>query len=237
MTHPPNPRARRPRGGDPQPGPPRNAGWLSRCGGFLRRPDRRSAQVLQNVAGLGPGPECRHRHGCLGRYRVPEPGPVLVYWPRTLADRAATRRGHGPASRPELKQVEIQVITAPTLRLDQRGIASNCSRRPSGSGRGCCCWIRWSDCTGLTKQRQRSGRTAAYIRTLQRQLDLSVILVHHTRKNGAAGIAAGQALRGSSDLHAFGDSNLYLQAPRSVCSCPANTAPRRRRRRCTWNWS
>jgi hypothetical protein len=51
----------------------------------------------------------------------------------------------------------------------------------------------------------------AYIRALQRQLDLSVILVHHTRKNGAAGIAAGQALRGSSDLHAFGDSNLYLK--------------------------
>ena len=37
------------------------------------------------------------------------------------------------------------------------------------------------------------------------------ILVHHTRKNGAAGVAAGQALRGSSDLRAFGDSNLYLQ--------------------------
>jgi hypothetical protein len=51
----------------------------------------------------------------------------------------------------------------------------------------------------------------AYIRTLQRQLDLSVILVHHTRKNAAGGIAAGQALRGSSDLHAFGDSNLYLK--------------------------
>ena len=50
----------------------------------------------------------------------------------------------------------------------------------------------------------------AYIRELQRQLDLSVMLVHHTRKN-AAGVAAGQSLRGSGDLHAFGDSNLYLR--------------------------
>ena len=33
----------------------------------------------------------------------------------------------------------------------------------------------------------------------------------HTRKNAPAGIAAGQGLRGSSDLHAFGDSNLYLR--------------------------
>jgi hypothetical protein len=40
--------------------------------------------------------------------------------------------------------------------------------------------------------------------------DLSVILVHHTRKN-AAGVAPGQSLRGSGDLHAFGDSNLYLR--------------------------
>ena len=35
--------------------------------------------------------------------------------------------------------------------------------------------------------------------------------MHHTRKNFADGAAAGQGLRGSSDIHAFGDSNLYLQ--------------------------
>ncbi len=46
---------------------------------------------------------------------------------------------------------------------------------------------------------------------MQRQLDLSVILVHHTRKNAATGVAAGQGLRGSGDIHAFGDSNLYLR--------------------------
>jgi hypothetical protein len=38
----------------------------------------------------------------------------------------------------------------------------------------------------------------AYFRSLQRQLDLSVVLVHHTRKNAAAGVAAGQGLRGSA---------------------------------------
>ena len=40
------------------------------------------------------------------------------------------------------------------------------------------------------------------------------MLVHHTRKNAAAGVAAGQGLRGSGDLHAFGDSNLYLRRTR-----------------------
>jgi hypothetical protein len=37
-----------------------------------------------------------------------------------------------------------------------------------------------------------------------------VLLVHHARK-GAAHLRAGQALRGSSELHAWGDSNLYLR--------------------------
>ena len=37
-----------------------------------------------------------------------------------------------------------------------------------------------------------------------------MLLVHHARK-GAAHLRAGQALRGSSELHAWGDSNLYLR--------------------------
>jgi hypothetical protein len=54
----------------------------------------------------------------------------------------------------------------------------------------------------------------AYFRSLQRRLDLSVVLVHQTRKNAAGGVAAGQGLRGSSGIHAFGDSNLYLRRTR-----------------------
>ena len=45
---------------------------------------------------------------------------------------------------------------------------------------------------------------------LARATDCAVLLVHHTRKAAAGGIA-GHALRGSSDLHAFGDTNLYLR--------------------------
>ena len=60
----------------------------------------------------------------------------------------------------------------------------------------------------------RAGEVAellAYFRSLQRELGLSVLLVHHTRKNAGDGVAAGQGLRGSGDIHAFGDSNLYLR--------------------------
>jgi len=50
----------------------------------------------------------------------------------------------------------------------------------------------------------------AYLRQLERELGVAVLLVHHARK-GAAHVRAGQALRGSSELHAWGDSNLYLR--------------------------
>lgn len=47
-----------------------------------------------------------------------------------------------------------------------------------------------------------------YVRGLQRRFDLAVVLVHHASKRHRA--QPGQSLRGSSDLHAIGDSNAYL---------------------------
>ena len=58
-----------------------------------------------------------------------------------------------------------------------------------------------------------SGEVApllAYLRELQRRYHVAVVLVHHARKGGAK-MRAGQALRGSSEFHAWGDSNLYLR--------------------------
>jgi hypothetical protein len=58
-----------------------------------------------------------------------------------------------------------------------------------------------------------SGEVApllAYLRELQRRFHVAVVLVHHARKGGAK-MRAGQALRGSSEFHAWGDSNLYLR--------------------------
>src|SRR5204862_2309568 len=58
-----------------------------------------------------------------------------------------------------------------------------------------------------------SGEVApllAFLRELQRRFHVSVVLVHHARKGGAK-MRAGQALRGSSEFHAWGDSNLYLR--------------------------
>ncbi len=153
---------------------------------------------------------------CLGRYAVPRAGPVLIY----LAEDAlpiVRERVEGMARHRglELIGVEIHVITAPSLRLDRqphrdRLLETSRRLRPR--------LLLLDPLVRLhAVDENDAGQVAellAYFRLLQRRLDLSVILVHHTRKNAPGGVAAGQGLRGSSDLHAFGDSNLYLRRVR-----------------------
>lgn len=166
---------------------------------------------------------------CLGKYAVPRSGPVLVYLAEdalsVVRERVAGMARHRGL---ELANVEIHVITAPTLRLDrephrQRLFQTAKQLRP-----------RLLLLDPLVRlhgiDENNAGEVAgllAYFRSLQRELDLSVVLVHHTRKNAAGGVAAGQGLRGSSDLHAFGDSNLYLRrtSQRLVLSSEHRAAP------------
>jgi hypothetical protein len=149
---------------------------------------------------------------CLGRYAVPRPGPVLIYLAedalavvRERVEGMARHRGLA------LERVEIHVITAPTLRLDRDPHRRQLQETVKRLQPRLLLLDPLVRLHGLDEN--NAGEVAgllAYIRALQRELDLSVMLVHHTRKN-AAGVAAGQSLRGSGDLHAFGDSNLYLR--------------------------
>jgi hypothetical protein len=150
---------------------------------------------------------------CLGRYAVSEAGPVLVYLAEDALP-AVRERVEGMAWHRglDLEGVEIHVITVPVLRLDQDRDRTRL----------------WETCRRLRPRllvldplvrlhgidENHAGDVAellGYFRSLQRQLGLSVVLVHHTRKNGGDGAVAGQGLRGSGDIHAFGDSNLYLR--------------------------
>lgn len=153
---------------------------------------------------------------CLGKYAVPRAGPVLVY----LAEDAlpiVRERVQGMARQRglDLDAIEIHVITAPTLRLDrgphgERLFETAKRIRPRLLLLDPLVRLHGIDENNATEVAQ----LLAYFRSLQRRLDLSVMLVHHTRKNVSGGVAAGQGLRGSSDLHAFGDSNLYLRRSR-----------------------
>ena len=150
---------------------------------------------------------------CLGKYAVPEPGPVLIY----LAEDAlpvVRRRVDGMAKHRglDLAGVEIHVITAPVLRLDRdpdrmRLLETTRRLRPRLLLLDPLVRLHGIDENNASEV----AALLAYFRSLQRQFDVSVLLVHHTRKNAAGGAAAGLGLRGSSDIHAFGDSNLYLR--------------------------
>jgi hypothetical protein len=61
-----------------------------------------------------------------------------------------------------------------------------------------------------------AGHVAAVLgllRKLQRDYGMAVALVHHARKGATT--TSGATLRGSGDLHAWGDSNLYLTPTRA----------------------
>ena len=128
----------------------------------------------------------------------------------------------------ELAAVDVHVITAATLQLDRephRGQLFQTARRLRPRLLLLDPLVRLH--TLDENHAQEVAGLLAYFRSLQRQLDLSVMLVHHTRKNAAKGVAAGQGLRGSSDIHAFGDSNLYLRRTREhlVLSSEHRAAP------------
>jgi len=166
---------------------------------------------------------------CLGKYAVPQPGPVLVYLAEdalpVVRERVAGMARHRGL---DLDDVQIHVITAPTLRLDRephRSALFDTAQRLRPRLLLLDPLVRLH---GIDEN--HAGEVAgllAYFRSLQRRLDLSVVLVHHTRKNAMGGAAAGQGLRGSSDLHAFGDSNLYLRRSRDrlVLSTEHRAAP------------
>lgn len=150
---------------------------------------------------------------CLGKYAVPERGPVLVYLAEDalpiVRERVAGMAQHRGL---DLDRVQIHVITVPILRLDREPHRTQLLETARRLRPRLLLLDPLVRLHGLDENHATEvAGLLAYFRSLQRQLDLSVILVHHTRKNAPAGIAAGQGLRGSGDLHAFGDSNLYLR--------------------------
>ena len=151
-------------------------------------------------------------YGSHSRFAVPHPGRVLLY-PAEDATHIVRRRLDGicAAAGVRLDQLDIQVITAPSLRLD---LDADRSRLEETVAQLKPRLLILDPFVRLHRiDENASGEVApllAFLRDLQRHHAISVVLVHHARK-AAAALRAGQALRGSSEFHAWGDSNLYLR--------------------------
>jgi hypothetical protein len=149
---------------------------------------------------------------CLGAYPPARRGKALLFLAEDADHVVRARleslcRHRGVA----LSALDLFVITTPTLRIDleveQRRLrATLAAVRPD--------LLLLDPLVRLHRRDENSAADVsallAFLRELQREFEAAVVLVHHTRKNGASN-QPGQALRGSGDLHAFGDSNLYLQ--------------------------
>jgi len=149
---------------------------------------------------------------CLRHFAVPQRGSVLLYAAEDALDVVRRRlAGIAASARVSFRALNVHVITVPTLRLDvhthrHRLRATVAAIRP-----------RLLVLDPFVRMHRVDENAAAevapllaYLRELQREHQVAVMLVHHARK-AAGRIRAGQALRGSSELHAWGDSNLYLR--------------------------
>ncbi len=149
---------------------------------------------------------------CLRHFSVPQPGRVLLYAAED-ALHVVRRRLEGicAAAACDLKDLDVHVITAPTVRLDQQADRTRLDETITQLKPRLLVLDPFVRLHRIDEN--ASGEVApllAYLRTLQRQHSLAVLVVHHARKS-AGNMRAGQALRGSSEFHAWGDSNLYLR--------------------------
>lgn len=148
---------------------------------------------------------------CLGRFAVPTQGRVLLY-PAEDALATVRRRLDGicAAQGIDFQKLPFWVITAPRFQLDiqtDREQLRETIEKLKPKLLILDPFVRLH-----SVDENASGEVAKLLqnlRYLQRTYKLAVALVHHAKK-GASLKRPGQALRGSSEFHAWGDSNLYL---------------------------
>jgi len=149
---------------------------------------------------------------CLRQFPVRRNGPVLLYPAEDSLGVVRERlEGICSAAGAALDALPLYVITAPRVLLDlpqdrERLRRTVADLKPV--------LLVLDPFIRLHRTDENASKEVApllgYLRELQREYRTAVLLVHHVRKR-AGKERPGQALRGSSDLHGWGDSNLYLR--------------------------
>ena len=148
----------------------------------------------------------------LRQFPVRRTGPVLLFPAEdSLAVGRQRLEGIAKAAQGGFDSLPVQVITAPTLRLDtepdrQRLAQTVREQQPVLLILDPLIRLHRVDENDATQM----AVLLSFLRQLQRQFQLAVLLVHHARKDSHSS-RPGQALRGSSELHGWGDSNLYMR--------------------------
>ena len=148
---------------------------------------------------------------CLRRFEADQPGPVLMFAAEDAGHIVRTRlQGIARAAGADFETLDIAVIDVPTLRLDHRNDRQRLQETMERIEPRLLVLDPLVRLHGVDENAVADiAPILGFLRDLQRRFETAVLLVHHSRKSGAT--RPGQALRGSSELHAWGDSNLYLR--------------------------
>ena len=147
---------------------------------------------------------------CLGRFDVAKPGAVLAYMAEDALPSIRKRiEGLCAHRKLNINRLNFHIITAPALRLDMQDDRDKLEQtihqlKPR--------MLLLDPLVRLHRLDENSSGDISgllsFLRCLSRSAALAIALVHHMSKNRRAQL--GQSLRGSGDLHAWGDSNAYL---------------------------
>lgn len=147
---------------------------------------------------------------CLDRFPVQNKGPTLVYLAEDAAPMVRERiAGICQHRLLDIQSLDLHIIDTPSLRLDldaDRTKLVNAIELLNPR------LLLLDPLVRLHHADENSSAEISallgFLREIQRRFNMAVILVHHMSKKNRAQL--GQALRGSGDLHAFGDCNAYL---------------------------
>ncbi|MCY4547218.1 MAG: AAA family ATPase [Defluviicoccus sp.] len=148
---------------------------------------------------------------CLRRFAPARPGPVLMFAAEDDGHLVRKRlQGIAKVAGARFETLDIAVIDVPKLRLDDLDHRDRLNETVERIA------PRLLILDPLVRLHGGDENAVAdvapilgFLRDIQRRFETAVLLVHHARKSAAD--RPGQALRGSSELHAWGDSNLYLR--------------------------
>lgn len=150
---------------------------------------------------------------CLGELAVRDAGSALVFMAEdALGDVKRRLSGICRHRGVDLANLPLHVITAPTVRLDlerDQELLTETVRHFQPR------ILLLDPFVRLHRIDENSAGSVSpllgFLRGLQRAHDTAIMVTHHSRKNSSKHTHAGQGLRGSGDLHAWGDSNLYIR--------------------------
>jgi hypothetical protein len=197
--------------------------WLSEAVGIIGG----APKSCKSWFGLDMATSVASNTPCLGRYRVEESGRALIYLAEdNLSSVKARVEGICRARNIDVSSIDLHTIVAPVMRLDikrDQDALTQCLNELKPK-------ILVLD--PLVRLHQLDENNAgeiskllSYIRELQRTFGVAIVIVHHAGKRVHS--RSGLSLRGSSDLHAFGDSNIYLHREKEniKIECEHRSAP------------